>query len=84
MEPRQAELRLAEQAAELAELARFPEMNPGPVLRVELDGTVIMANTAARQVFGEALVGLRWHDVCPSVDDGTWQRAIEATEPVYL
>ena len=29
---------LAEQAAQLAEVARFPEMNPGPVLRMDTDG----------------------------------------------
>ena len=37
------------------------EMNPGPVLRTSRDGTVILANEAARALFGgESLVGCRW------------------------
>jgi signal transduction histidine kinase len=84
LQPSQAERTLADQAAELAELARFPEMNPGPVVRVELDGTVIMANAAARSAFGEDLVGRRWQEVGSGVDVETWHHAIEATEPVYF
>jgi hypothetical protein len=68
-ERRDAERKLIAQATALAEVARFPEMNPGPVLRVELHaGTVILANEAARNVFGDELVGRRWHHICPGVD----------------
>src|SRR5207247_5561488 len=38
-------------AAELAQQARFPDMNPGPVLRLDLDANVPLANRAARTVF---------------------------------
>ncbi len=81
----EAERNLIAQANALAEVARFPEMNPGPVLRVELDdGTVILANEAARNVFGKELVGRRWHDICPGIDDATWQRVHDAIEPLYV
>ena len=33
---------------DLADLAQFPEMNPGAVCRVEKTGTVLLANKAAR------------------------------------
>jgi hypothetical protein len=50
---RDAERTTIAQATALAEVARFPEMNPGPVLRVQGDeGTVLLANEAARKVFG--------------------------------
>jgi len=62
----------------LAEQARFPEMNPGPVLRLGFDATVVLANAAARAVFGEALVGRPWPDLCPDVAGPFWQRVVEA------
>ena len=43
---------------ELAEVARFPEMNPAPVLRFDRSGNVVLANVAALKLFGtEDLVG---------------------------
>ena len=74
----------AERAASLAEVARFPEMNPGPVLRLSLDGTVLLANLAAREVFGENLIGEDWHQLCPVVDDREWQKVIAASGEVIL
>jgi PAS domain S-box-containing protein len=41
----------AEQAA--ASVARFPEENPHPVLRIAADGTVIYANAGARSILAE-------------------------------
>ncbi|MEA2682484.1 MAG: hypothetical protein QOK05_812 [Chloroflexota bacterium] len=79
-----ADRRLVEEAAALAEVARFPEMNPGPVLRAEFSGTVVLANEAARRVFGDQLVGRRWHDICPGMDDQAWGRVMVATEPTYV
>jgi PAS domain S-box-containing protein len=80
---RRNEQLLAEQAAALAEIARFPEMNPGPVLRLdEANATVLMANAAARNVFGEELVGRSWRALCKAVDDATWRGVLEATGPV--
>lgn len=75
---------LAEQAADLAEVARFPDMNPGPVLRVDLEGIVLMANRAAREVCGDELVGACWQDICPGIDEATWRDILDATGPVAL
>jgi len=69
---------------QLAEVARFPEMNPGPVLRVGLHGTVLLANQAARKIFGEQIVGSEWPDVCPGMSGGAWTRLLATTEPVSL
>ncbi len=72
---------LAEQAAALAEVARFPDMNPAPVLRLHLDGVVLLANRAANDVFGDDLDGRRWVDVCPGMDDELWQEMTAAVLP---
>jgi signal transduction histidine kinase len=70
---------LAEQAARLAEVARFPDMNPGPVLRLSLDAIVLLANKAAVSVFGTELLGRCWRDVCPGIDNAVWTRIVNAT-----
>ena len=75
---------LAEQAAQLAEVARFPEMNPGPVLRMDLEANVLLANAAARQVFGDELVGRCWRDVCPLVTESFWESVLATTDVVPL
>src|SRR5439155_5413030 len=75
---RRDEQLLSEQAAALAEQARFPEMNPGPVLRLGFDATVVLANAAARAVFGEGLAGRPWPELCPGVvQAGFWQEVVE-------
>jgi signal transduction histidine kinase len=58
---------------ELAELARFPDMNPGPVLRLDREGAVLLANTAARRVLGDDVVGTSWLARCEGLDSMTWQ-----------
>ncbi len=83
-ERRHQEQLLAEQAATLAEVARFPEMNPGPVLRVDLEGTVLMDNPAARDVFGDELLGRSWREVCPGIDEADWGDILEAREAAVL
>jgi len=75
---------LAEQAARLAEVARFPEMNPGPVLRMDLEANVLLANAAARRVFGDELVGRCWRDVCPLVTRSFWESVLATTDVVPL
>ena len=80
---RESERRQAEQAAQLAEVARFPEMNPGPVLRMGPDATVLMANAAARNVFGENLLGRSWLHLCPGVDAELWKE-FEAAQDVLF
>jgi signal transduction histidine kinase len=69
---------LAEQAATLREVARFPEMNPGPVLRMDTDAIVLMANAAARSVFGAELIGRSWRDLCPGIDASVWHGFLAA------
>jgi signal transduction histidine kinase len=76
---KRAERLLVEQAAKIAEMARFPEMNPGPVLRTDPDATIILANAAARELFGaDSLIGSCWKDLCPGLDDATWERILSA------
>jgi signal transduction histidine kinase len=48
-------------------------MNPGPVLRMGPDARVLMANAAARQVFGENLLDRSWLDLCPGIDSVLWK-----------
>ena len=81
---RSSEKLLAEQAATLAEVARFPEMNPGPVLRMDPTARVLMANAAARNVFGEALVGRSWLELCPRIGPEDWAGAVSSPEVVFL
>lgn len=82
-ERRQVEQILARQARELAEMARFPEMNPGAVCRLDREGTVVLANAAARGLFGEPnLVGKCWLDVCPQMTPAFWDRALASTKHV--
>ena len=72
---RQAEAELAQKNAQIAEMAKFPDMNPGPVIRFVEDGTIRLANRAARSLFGhESLIGLKWNEVCPGLTDELWSR----------
>ena len=80
---KRAEVTLAEQAAELAEMAAFPDMNPGPVCRLDRDGTIVLANKAARQVFDdERLLGKNWLEICPGMDQKMWQQVLQASGPM--
>jgi len=73
---RRYEQLLEEHAALLANVARFPEMNPGPVLRMDLDGIVVLANSAARALFQSELVGECWWTLCPQIDAPFWQQTL--------
>ena len=79
---RQQEKLLAQQTAALAEVARFPEMNPGPVLRMDEAGTILLANAAARDVFGSDPIGRSWPELCPSVDPTAWAGILASGEVV--
>ncbi len=73
----------ARRAAEhqLRELARFPEMNPGLVCRLDREGTIVLANAAARRLFAdEHVVGKCWRDVCPGMSGECWAQVLAATE----
>ncbi|MGW8265974.1 MAG: ATP-binding protein [Longimicrobiales bacterium] len=77
------ELKVAERA--LAELARFPDMNPGPVLRLDRSGNVVLANPAARRVFGgQDLTGRSWFDLCPGLDRPFWGRVCSGEDTVAM
>jgi len=84
-ERRQLEDSLADTAVELAMTSGFPEMNPGPVFRLNNKGSVILANAPARKVFGEGRVeGRSWLELCPGVDEQFWSRVLESNETVAL
>jgi signal transduction histidine kinase len=83
-ERRLAERKVAEQAARLAELARFPEMNPGPVLRLDFDGVILLANAAARGLLGDNVIGQSWLTVCPFVSRTAWSQILNAGEHVRV
>lgn len=76
---------LAVQSAQIAEMARFPEMNPGPVFRVDLMAKVLLANAAARALFGgESLLGQCWKDLCPGLDAASWNGILDANEVTVI
>jgi signal transduction histidine kinase len=71
------ELRNAEKQAR--EIARFPDMNPGPVLRLDFDGCVLLSNAAAQNLFGVDLHGKNWKTICPNIDAQNWSAIISST-----
>lgn len=78
---RRAEERIEQYSARMAELARFPDMNPGPVLRTDRHGAIVLANVAALELFGQgALLSRSWLDVCPGLDASVWSRILGAGE----
>src|SRR6266540_119142 len=58
---------------QIAEVARFPDMNPGPVLRTDLEGCIKLSNAAATEVFGENLVGQNWLHTCTGIKQEKWK-----------
>jgi signal transduction histidine kinase len=69
---------------DLREVARFPDMNPGPVLRMDLDSHVLLSNVAAQRIFGADVLGRAWRDVCPGVDADFWDAVLATTEVIEL
>ena len=45
---------------------------------------VLMANAAARKVFGEALVGRSWLELCPQISSEAWAGALASPDVVFL
>lgn len=78
------ERRIAERS--LAELARFPDMNPAPVLRLSFNGIILLANSAAHDMFGINLKGKCWRDICPGLqNDKVWKSIQKSvTRPYYI
>ncbi len=81
-ERRAAERALAEQAAHLEEVARFPDMNPGPVIRTDLAGRILLANRAAKAVFGDGIDGGSWLAIMPNLAEEKWREILAAAQPV--
>lgn len=69
-----------------AEIARFPDMNPAPVLRFDSNGNILLANSAAHEIFGIDLEGKCWKDICPGLNnDEAWKSVLDATtKPYYI
>ena len=80
-----AELELERRASELAEMARFPEMNPGPVCRLDRDACVVLANQAARRLFAdEDLVGRCLLELPVEVSDALWEQVVGSAKPTLI
>lgn len=72
-----SELKRAE--TELADMAEFPEMNPGPVCRLDTEGRIVLANRATRELIGRDDVrGENWIDLCPGVDAAFFDRVLQS------
>ena len=68
-----AEMERLQGSSQLREMASFAEMNPAPVLRIDLKGTILLVNRAARALFPEqTLVGQSWLSLCPCMDRSTF------------
>ncbi len=67
----------------VSEMARFPEMNPGPVIRLDVDGTVRRCNNAAGAIFGADLDGKCFWDVCPDFSEEARRRSVEGGDPIH-
>ena len=67
LETEVAERKRAEEA--LVDMASFAEMNPAPVLRLDNQGTILLVNPAASELYGEPeLVGKSWYVLCPELE----------------
>lgn len=69
------EKELEEQRAAVRQMARFPDMNPGPVLRMEDDGSILLTNVAAKDVFGE-VIGANWKDEILALNNAQWKEVL--------
>ncbi len=74
--------KLEEQKALIEEIARFPDMNPGPVLRTDFQGNILLSNSAAKELFGEDLKGKCWRDICPNVSGELWDQILSSEQVV--
>jgi len=75
---KQNEKKLEEQKATLAAMARFPDMNPGPVIRMNTKGKILLSNIAAQQLFGEKITGRSWIQLLPELSVEKWNEIIDS------
>ena len=79
-----AELERMQVSAQLREMASFAEMNPAPVLRIDLEGTILLVNRAARALFPEqTLVGQSCLSLCPGMDRSTFDTWLNSGEDTF-
>ena len=76
-----AEKKIREQQTTIREMARFPDMNPGPVLRMDLNGNILLSNEAATNTFGKDLLNKNWKGLCPQITDEIWSH-IQSSDSV--
>jgi PAS domain S-box-containing protein len=80
---KQAQSKLAQANQQLEDLARFPQENPNPVLRVDRDGSILFANTVCSQLPSfkcrpGQLLPSRYREIAAEVLDSGSSRVIEA------
>jgi signal transduction histidine kinase len=66
------------------EVARFPDMNPGPVLRMNLEGIVLLNNAAAQKLFGHDIEGKCWLDIWPALKGEMWNKILSTEEVIAV
>lgn len=79
---KQIERKLEEQRKIVTEIARFPDMNPGPVLRLDYTSTILLSNAKASEVFGGELSGKRWKEICPGMTNKIWVQILSTTKVI--
>jgi PAS domain S-box-containing protein len=67
-----------------AQFARIPDINPGPVVRIDGDGTIRLANIMARKVFGDDIVGCSWPDRLSGLEQSDWKDVLDSKKPVRI
>lgn len=77
------ERELEKQRESLANMARFPDMNPGPVLRLKHDGEIILSNKSAKELFGNNIENLNWRLLCPGLNEDKWKRISTHKDVTY-
>jgi PAS domain-containing protein len=81
---READRLIDEQSEQLADFAKLPDMNPGPVFKLEPDTTILLANLAALELFGTDLDGQKWADICPDFESADWDEVLRSEEFVAV
>ena len=63
----------------LQEMASFAELNPGPVLRIDVRGVVLTANPATRAILGDNVrSGSMAHTLIPGLREGDIESCVRA------
>ncbi|NIP37507.1 MAG: GAF domain-containing protein [Candidatus Dadabacteria bacterium] len=56
----------------------FAENNPSPVLRVDPEGKILLANNGARELFSiKEMEGMSWYKLCPNTKKGLFSNLID-------